>query len=131
MAYTTHGHHIPGTLKGQGVATAIAPIHCGGVDDCPGCRTEVDEYKTSITGTGVNYPEQAMELVREYVDRMHFGNAKFDVYVVIFAYVLGGWKALISTTIEDGMYYEVTYNVNKREAYLDAYKKLDNVRIPL
>lgn len=56
--------------------------------------------------------------------------AEFDTYVVWFGYILGSWKALISTTLPDGMYYEVTYNVSKQEAYLDAYKKFDNVCIP-
>ena len=29
--------------------------------------------------------------------------------------------------LPDGMYYEVTYNGVKNEAYLDAYKKQENV----
>jgi hypothetical protein len=53
----------------------------------------------------------------------------FDVYVVWFAKVLQNWKVLISTTLPDGMYYEVTYNGDKGETYLDAYKKVDNVVI--
>lgn len=52
-----------------------------------------------------------------------------DVYVVWFAYTLGNWKALLSTTLPDGMYYEVTHNDTKGETYLDAYKKFRNVRI--
>jgi hypothetical protein len=55
---------------------------------------------------------------------------EFDVYVVWFCYILGGWKALLSTTLPDGMYYEVTYNYTKRETYLDAYKKFENICIP-
>lgn len=55
----------------------------------------------------------------------------FDVYVVWFCYILGGWKCLVSTTIPDGMYYEVTYDKNKDAIYLDAYKKFDNVEIRL
>ena len=35
-------------------------------------------------------------------------------------------KALLSTTVWDGMYYEATYNGDKNEMYLDAYKKWDN-----
>lgn len=53
-----------------------------------------------------------------------------DVYIVCFCYILGGWKALVSTTLPDGMYYEVTYNKEKCETYLDAYKKFENVCIP-
>lgn len=36
----------------------------------------------------------------------------------------------ISTTLPDGMYYEVTYNKAKDEFYLDAYKKFENRCIP-
>lgn len=53
-----------------------------------------------------------------------------DVYVVSFMYILGGWKAMISTSLPDGMYYEVTYAKNKKETYIDAYKKFDNVCVP-
>ena len=35
-------------------------------------------------------------------------------------------KALLSTTISDGMYYECTYNGDKKEMYIDAYKKWKN-----
>ena len=56
-------------------------------------------------------------------------NTKFtldDVYVVWQAKALQNWKALISTTLPDGMYYECTYNGDKNEMYLDAYKKFEN-----
>ena len=49
-----------------------------------------------------------------------------DVYVVWSCYILGNQKCLISTNVSDGMYYEVTYNANKNEIYLDAYKKWKN-----
>ena len=52
-----------------------------------------------------------------------------DVFIVWFCKTLQNWKALVSTTVSDGMYYEVTYNGDKRETYLDAYKKWENVRI--
>lgn len=39
---------------------------------------------------------------------------------------LQNWKFLISTNLPDGMYYEVTFNRDKREWYLDAYKKFAN-----
>lgn len=53
-----------------------------------------------------------------------------DVYVVWFSKTLQNWKVLISTTLPDGMYYEVTHNGDKHETYIDAYKKFDNVVIP-
>lgn len=53
-----------------------------------------------------------------------------DVFVVWFCKTLQNWKALVSTTISDGMYYEIAHNGDKGETYLDAYKKWENVRIP-
>jgi hypothetical protein len=48
------------------------------------------------------------------------------VYVVWFSKTLQNWKVLISTEVMDGMYYELTYNGDKHETYLDVYKKWDN-----
>ena len=52
-----------------------------------------------------------------------------NVFIVWFCKTLQNWKALVSTTLPDGMYYEVTYNGDKKEVYLDAYKKFENQKI--
>ena len=52
-----------------------------------------------------------------------------DVYVVWSCKALQNNKALLSTTLPDGMYYEITYNGDKNEAYVDAYKKFENFAI--
>lgn len=49
-----------------------------------------------------------------------------DVYVVWFCYILGNFKALVSTSIPDNMYYEVTFDLYKKKVYIDAYKKFKN-----
>ncbi len=36
------------------------------------------------------------------------------------------FKALASTTVSDGMYYEITHNGDKNETYFDVYKKWEN-----
>lgn len=53
-----------------------------------------------------------------------------NVYIVWFSKTLQNWKALVSTTVSDGMYYEVTHNGDKKETYLDVYKKWENKCIP-
>lgn len=50
-----------------------------------------------------------------------------NVYVVWFCKTLQNYKAMLSTNIPDGMYYEFTWNGDKNEGYLDAYKKWKNI----
>lgn len=52
-----------------------------------------------------------------------------DVFVVWLCKTLQNNKALLSTTLFDGMYYEITYNGDKKEAYVDAYKKWQNFAV--
>lgn len=56
---------------------------------------------------------------------------KDDVFVVWSCKTLQNNKALLSTTVSDGMYYELTYNGDKNELYFDAYKKWQNICYPL
>lgn len=54
-----------------------------------------------------------------------------DVYVVWSCFILGNQKALLSTTLPDGLYYEITYDRNQNKIYFDAYKKWENRCIDL
>ena len=56
---------------------------------------------------------------------------KDDVFVVWYCKTLQNGKALLSTTVSDGMYYELTYNGDKKELYLDAYKKWENKKFDI
>lgn len=49
-----------------------------------------------------------------------------DVYVVWFNKTLQNFKVLLSTNVPDGMYYEVTYNGDKDESYMDVYRRVDH-----
>lgn len=50
-----------------------------------------------------------------------------DVYIVWMCKTLQNNKALVSTSLPDGMYYEITRNGDTGEVYLDAYKKWANI----
>ena len=50
-----------------------------------------------------------------------------DIETIWKCKTLQNWKYLLSSTLFDGMYYELTYNGDKNEWYLDAYKKFQNV----
>lgn len=52
-----------------------------------------------------------------------------DVFIVWMCKVLQNSKAMASTTLFDGMYYELTFNGNKQELYVDAYKKWQNFTV--
>lgn len=52
-----------------------------------------------------------------------------DVFIVWSCKTLQNNKALLSTNVSDGMYYECTYNGDKNEMYVDAYKKWDNFTV--
>lgn len=65
--------------------------------------------------------------VNEHLDKSdHKKITEDDVYIVWICKTLQNNKALASTTLFDGMYYELTYNGDKKELYVDAYKKWEN-----
>ena len=76
--------------------------------------------------------KKVIELVKEYILN-HLDKSdetpQFEVFIVWKCKILQNWKYLVSSTLPDGMYYELTYNGDKKEWYLDAYKKFDNVCI--
>lgn len=76
------------------------------------CKEKVADYtNTTMNLSSVNPP-------------VHISTS--DVYVVWLNRTLQNNKALLSTTVSDGMYYEVTYNGDKNELYFDAYIHVHN-----
>ena len=69
--------------------------------------------------------EEVKEYVESHLDKTD-DKVEFDVFVVWSCKTFQNNKALLSTTISDGMYYELTYSGDKHELYLDAYKKFEN-----
>ena len=63
--------------------------------------------------------------ILEHLDKVYFLPV-YEIYIVWKVKVLQNWKYLISSTLNDGMYYELTYNGDASEWYLDAYKKFEN-----
>ncbi|WP_203642938.1 DUF6275 family protein [Levilactobacillus andaensis] len=89
--------------------------------------------------TNKEFIEKAKQLVADYTNtHMDMSGLSYsplpdprifpsNVYVVWMAKTLQNSKALLSTTVSDGMYYELTYNGDKGEIYFDAYKKFENI----
>lgn len=54
-----------------------------------------------------------------------------QVFIVWFSKTLQNWKAMVSTTVPlDSSYFEVTYNGDKGETYVDWYFKHSNTVVP-
>ena len=74
--------------------------------------------------------KQVVNYTNEHLDKTDGKTiTEDDVFVVWLCKTLQNNKALLSTTLFDGMYYEITYNGDKDEAYIDAYKKWENYKI--
>lgn len=86
--------------------------------------------------TNQEFLELCVEKVKSYTikhldktDMIEITNE--DVFIVWSCKTLQNNKALLSTTVTDGMYYELTYNGDKKELYFDAYKKWENIKYSL
>lgn len=79
-----------------------------------------DEFINLCKKTIVNYYNERVEKTD------NFNIDESQVFIVWSCKTLQNNKALVSTTVSDGMYYELTYNGDKKELYLDAYKKWEN-----
>lgn len=73
--------------------------------------------------------QKVLDIVRAYIEE-HLDKSEktpdFDVYTVWKSKALQNWKYLVSSTLPDQKYYELTYNGDKGEWYLDVYVKLEN-----
>jgi hypothetical protein len=72
----------------------------------------------------------ATKIVSDYIwdhlDKSDKQPEAITVYIVWKCKTLQNWKYLISSDLLDGKYYELTYNGDKGEWYLDVYVKLEN-----
>lgn len=70
----------------------------------------------------------ALRIIQDYVDA-HLDKSdpefSYRLYIVWKCKTLQNWKYLISSTLHDGMYYELTFDGDKDVWYLVAYKKFE------
>lgn len=76
--------------------------------------------------------EKAIAIVKDYIqahadpsDR----NTEPTLFVVWQAKVLQNFKCLIATTLPRYTYFELTYDGDENNWYLDVYKKTENIEI--
>ena len=74
--------------------------------------------------------QRAMDLVGRYLEATSDQSCgplpPFGVFIVWKCKTLQNWKYLISTTLPNNSYFELTYNGDKEEWYLDHYVKVRN-----
>jgi hypothetical protein len=98
-------------------------------------ETAAEETKAQeILDTHAQFIERARKLAAEEFNE-RFASAQVKVsytsfYVVWFSKTLQNWKALVSTDLISGQYWEITYNGDKKETYVDAYVKFSNRAVP-
>jgi hypothetical protein len=117
------------------MTSAFQQYQSGALDgkDVPG-QEEMKRPAEPVDHT--QYIEKAKVLVAHDFNETFFPREKTiktsakDFYVVWFAKTLGNWKALVSTDVISGQYWEVTHNGEKRETYVDHYVKRHNQAVP-
>ena len=101
----------------------MAPIRDGAIPFSSEEEWEVDQFinkaKALLIEHDVDYPEVGTTPLTTK-----------DIYVVWFSKTLQNWKTLLSTSRANGLYYEITYNGDQQEAYLDVYMKISNTVYP-
>ncbi len=84
--------------------------------------------------TNEKFLDKCKDLVKKYAIE-HLDKTdeitNFNVYVVWSCKTLQNSKALLSTDLKDGMYYECTMDGDKKKIYFDAYKKFENRAIDI
>ena len=98
----------------------------------------------SCDDEGIDFPTTAKQAVQHVYNVNGVGTPKGEliqnleldeIYVVWFGYVLGHWKAILSTSRPDGRIYEVThkpgvvrFDVPSR-TFVDSYLKTHNIEL--
>ena len=100
----------------------------------PGPWAAQPQQQQSLNGMFDRMRYEVYKYTCEHLDKSDAINFPFTedtVYIVWSCKTLQNWKALISTSLSDGMYYECTYDGDKGCMYFDAYKKFDHRQIKL
>lgn len=134
-AFTSHGHHIPGTVLGSWRPEQTS--RCGGPKYCRKCVDEVNEYWGNQDGSSdfasnilIDYEANAKQKLRQYIDSHYDTPPAYEIRVTWSCKTLQNWKGILVTDMNDQKMYEVIYDGDKKRTYIDEYHKFQNVSIP-
>ena len=91
-------------------------------------RTPFSLSKWNNTGRimgNQEFASRATSVVRNWYNK-HVTMPPTEIYVVWMAKVLQNNKAMISSNLSDGRYFEVTWDGGRECFYLDVYSKVEN-----
>ena len=72
-----------------------------------------------------------IEILKEYIDKQFGCSPDYKIFITWKCKTLQNYKYLLCTDLRDNKYYELTYNGDKRELYIDEYDKVNNVAIDM
>ncbi|AYW47132.1 hypothetical protein C7K38_01330 [Tetragenococcus osmophilus] len=74
-----------------------------------------------------DFLKTSKSVIRDYIAENSDNSEEFRIYTVWSAKTLQNNKALLDTTLSDDMYYQSTYDGDKGEIYVEAYKKVKSI----
>lgn len=72
--------------------------------------------------------EKVFKLIYDYLNDRYRNTDINDMFIVWSCYILGNRKYLVGVK-DSSNYFEVTYNMNKKEWYINEYNKVNNICI--
>lgn len=143
MTYTKHGYPIPGSPEDP--LPPMRRARCGGPSElCKECNRDVVVWQEQQrTEARLAEPDSYRDhQLKAKIGAVEVFNKEVmldvgapgqqlvtvdDLYTVAFAYVLGNWKCWLSSDAwVDTSYFEVSYNSDKGQMYVDHYRKVTN-----
>lgn len=85
--------------------------------------TRNDEMMNTAKQIVVDYFNAHRDVTDDYI------LTRDNVFIVWFSKTLQNWKALVSTEVSDGIYYEITHDGDRKQTYVDVYKKWENYTV--
>lgn len=83
-------------------------------------------FSNSTENDPNQFLNKAIRLVHYEITVREEPSDDFQVYIISFSYVLGNWKAYLSSSLPNGKIYEASYDRDKRVTYIDTYGKVRN-----
>lgn len=97
-----------------------------------------DTETDSLPETFPDHPDRYLRLAKQLVMdnyNNHFDDINTeplelaDLYIVAFGKTLSNWRAQVASSAVRGLMWIVTSNGAKSEAYIEVYRKINNIKV--